>query len=100
MKNGYVYALYYDGNPFYIGQTKRRIYQRYKEHRVQTFNGNGLRIYEYIRSVVSDWHEFKYLIHIRVIKECSIDELDSVEIDYINLCKQNNIKIYNTTHYI
>jgi hypothetical protein len=98
MNTGIVYALYYDGKPFYIGQTKRRLWDRYKDHKKETFNGNNLRLYRYIRSVVDKEEDFQYLIHIKKISETTVDKLDDLEVEYIRLCKKSNIKIYNTLY--
>jgi hypothetical protein len=97
-KIGYIYALYYDGLPFYIGQTKRSIWQRYKDHRVNTFNGNNLHLYVYMRSLVTDWDEFQTTIYIKKIKEASLCELNDLEKKYISVCLDNNIKLYNMVY--
>jgi len=94
-KIGYIYCLLLDNKPVYIGQTTN-IKRRIKEHRHNIKNIDKL-IYRYIR-----WYSKirpNYLLDIKILRCCSVDELNSYEKRYIHFCLKKGFKIKNDCIY-
>lgn len=92
---GYIYCLLLDGKPVYIGQTIN-VKNRIKAHKHSIKNADKL-IYRYIRwysKINSD-----YTLNIKILKCCSIKELDFYEKKYIHFCLKKGYKIKNDCVY-
>lgn len=93
---GYIYSLMFNNKPFYIGQTKKSIYERIKGHYRDAFiNKKYSDIYKYIRSI-SNSDNFYLLIKIKPLIICDIYDLRHNEIKCIKYCIDRNVKIYNS----
>ena len=94
-KIGYIYCLFLDNNPIYIGQTTN-IRKRIKEHKCNIKNLDKL-IYRYIR-----WYakiKPDYSLNVKTLKCCSVNELDSYEKKYIHFSLTKGYKIKNDCVY-
>lgn len=101
-KIGYIYALYYKGKPFYIGQTRRTIQQRFNDHYELCFYKKAksnlpercLYIYSFIKRVTNSIYFFNDISY-KELKTCYVSELDKEELKYIKYCIDKEIIIFN-----
>lgn len=93
-KISYVYALYYRGIPFYIGQSVNP-YKRLNKHKCSCFTSNSKKtVYSFIRKVSSK--EYFYTdISIRILKCVYIYDIDKEEMKYIKFCLDKGNKLFN-----
>lgn len=90
---GYIYALYYNGKPFYIGQTKKTISYRFSQHK-NSFTKRNKLVYRFLLSI-TDKYSFYDNVKIRPLKAVSVYNLDYEEMRYVKHCIDNGITIYN-----
>ena len=93
-KVGYIYALYYNGYPFYIGQTTVKPRKRFNKHRTDTFRSRQKDVYDFIKSVTTI-EKFYDDISMRILKCCSVRDLNVEEMNYIKHCIRKKLTIYN-----
>ncbi len=93
-KIGYIYALYYKGKPFYIGQTTNTIKERFNEHRRRRYSNREYKVYDYIKTITTK-ENFNNDIIIKPLKVVSIYDIDKTEMLYIKYCIDKGITIYN-----
>lgn len=94
-KIGYIYALCFNGVPFYVGQSinpKVRINQ----HRYNTFDDKNTKdVYVYIRSITNR-DSFNSDIRMKILKCCPIRDLRYNEVQVIKFCLRKGAVLYNS----
>lgn len=93
-KTGFIYALYYNGKPFYIGQTKDKLENRFRKHFNDCFREKDKYVYNFIKSKTTKDMFFND-IKCKCIKICKLDDLDFEETKCIKYCIDRKICIYN-----
>lgn len=96
MKTGFIYALYYNNKPFYIGQAVD-IERRYEDHHRCATNHikYNNKLYTYIRTLPNKFAD----VSLKIIKEVEINKLTKWEKKCIKYCIDRNTTIYNYCHY-
>lgn len=103
MKIGYIYALYYNGEPFYIGQTTRTLKKRFADHRSKAKTCRDMKLVNVFMRKVSNASNFYDVISMRLLCECEYCDLNYMEMKYVKYCIDRCRIIYNncdnTTYY-
>ena len=93
---GYIYALYYNNKPFYIGQTKDNVKKRLSLHKYKAFKSKrDTNVLLFIRSICNV-DNFNEVISIRPLKIVTHYELKYQEAQVIKYCIDRGLKIYNS----
>jgi predicted GIY-YIG superfamily endonuclease len=86
----YIYSLNINNKPIYIGQTKD-VKKRYGRHKSDFNRKVNKKIYNVLNKYIDNFD----LVKIKILKVCSVYEVNIYEMKYIKYCLDRNVKLLN-----